>query len=265
MKKVLILALILLVTVAVSTMDAKIDPRKTINAKISLVHPAHNSFVNHVPVEINFKWRPFAGITQYSLIIQYQQGSMWKNHLVRPNLTGDNVTVTYNRAKDFRWHIVGMGARGVIFESPWWTVQYKPGMAGSSATGGNLVAGGGMASGQIQKNPKPKFYPVPLTPKPNAVLKNFPRHMTFTWLHSTKPLYRHYQIQVDIFHVKSKRWRSNLKGRTFLLDTMVNDNKFDFEFTADRLGRWRVRGVNQNNNNVTPWSAWRQFRYKARH
>jgi len=264
MKKALTLALIIIVSVAFTALEAKIDPLKTINQKITLVHPAHNSFVNHVPLEINFKWVPIAGITQYSLIVQIQEGLIWKNHYVRPNLTGDNVTVTYDQAKGFRWHVVGMGARGVVFESPWWMVQYKPGMTRSSATSGNVAAGDAMAGGQVQNKPEPQFHPVPLTPKHNAVLKNFPRHMTFTWMHSTNPQYRNYQLQVDIFHVTSKRWRSQLKGRTFLLDTMVNENRYDFEFTADRLGRWRVRGVN-GNNEFTPWSVWRQFRYNARH
>lgn len=260
MKKAITLALIIFVAVAVTSVEA----RSTIEPKIFLVQPAQNSFLNQVPAEIIFKWRPTIAIRQYSLIIQIQDGTLWKNHLVLPNLTEDNVKVAYNMQTSFRWHVVGMDSRGTMYESPWGMVRYQPGATTSSVTGENALAGGTMVGGQVQNQPKPQFYPVPMTPENNAVLKNFPRNMTFTWLHSTNPQYRNYQLQVDIFHVNSKRWRSELPGRECLLDTMVKNNRFDFEFTADRLGRWRVRGV-KSENEVTPWSAWMQFSYRARH
>jgi hypothetical protein len=104
---------------------AQTGPNPAVAKKITLVKPANNHILTNVPVQINFKWRPVEGITHYALLIQVKEGATWKNHLSLRNLTGDNVTVTYDQAKDFRWLIGSMGAGEQVYKSLMWKVLYQ--------------------------------------------------------------------------------------------------------------------------------------------
>jgi hypothetical protein len=88
--------------------------------------------------------------------------------------------------------------------------------------------------------------------------------MTFSWLHSTNPAYRRYQIQVDIYHPRPQQWQSEMRNNTLLVDEVIRDNEYQYKFPADRIGRWRVRGV-MNPRTFTPWSPWRTFSFRALH
>lgn len=131
MKKPMAFAVVVLVTLTAAFLMAQTGPNPAATTKITLVKPTNNHILKNVPVQINFKWRPVEGITQYSLLIQVKEGAGWKNHISLRNLTGDNVTVTYDQAKDFRWLVGSMGTRrqgysgSQVYKSLMWKVLYQ--------------------------------------------------------------------------------------------------------------------------------------------
>jgi len=260
MKKSLIMAVIVLMSVGLTAQVARVAPRQVPTGAITLVSPGNEGYFQDVPVKITFRWQKFPGVTRYTLVLETRSGNVWQAYISRANLTSNAVIVTYDKPMDLRWRVLGNGPRGVVYGSPWWVLRYRGAVAGQ----GGAVGGGGLAAGHVKEKPKPQFYPVPISPKAGAVLRNFPRTMTFALLHSTNPAFRFYQIQVDIFHPRTGKWHSTMRGNTLLVDTMVRTNEFNYKFPADRVGRWRVRGV-KNERQVTPWSAWRKFSFRARH
>lgn len=261
MKKALILTVIVFMSMGLAAQIPRLDPGRVPTDAITLISPGNEGYFNAIPVKIVFRWRKTPGVLNYTFVLQVKDGEVWKTSLARPNLTVDHITITYNHPSDLRWQVLGVGPRGVRYQSPWWVLHY--GGAAASTQGGTTV-GGDMASTHVVKKPKPKFHPVPVSPKAGVVLRNYPRTMTFTWLHSTNPQFRHYQIQVDIYHPNPAKWQSEMRKNKLLVDTMVKGNEYPYKFPADRDGRWRVRGVN-NNDQATPWSAWHKFSFRARH
>lgn len=258
MKKLLIVTLVVLLSVVSFAQNRVLVKNRTALAPIALVSPANETIIKTVPLDIEFLWRHALGVKNYTLVIEVRSGETWQPFLTRANLVTAKVSVGYDQPKDLRWRVLGVGQNMARYESPWWVMRYKgiakPGTAGA----GNVVSGHG------KEKPKPKFEPVLMIPKAGKIFKNYPRTMTFTWLHSTNPEYRRYQIQVDIFHPNPAVWGAKLKGKDLLVDEIVKINKYNYTFPADRLGRWRVRGV-KNKHNMTPWSEWRQFSFRARH
>ena len=274
MKKRMIPVLIVFLALAAAAQDPAQFRLKNSIGIINLTAPADESTFSKVPLNIKFSWTQPLGVASYTLEIQVLSGQNWNAFLTRTNLKTNAVTVTCDQRADMRWRVLGLGNRGARFMSPWWEIRYRGSgaaagaQAGTAAGGTDLTgtaAGGTDLSGtHVVKKPTPQFHPVPISPKHEAVLRNYPRNMTFTWLHSTNPAYHHYQIQVDVYHPNPRRWQSQMRGQTLLVDAIVNDNRFDYTFPADRIGRWRVRGV-KNKRQVTPWSVWRTFSFRARH
>jgi len=125
MKKTMLSALLIFVALATFPLEAQTNTNLPAVKTITLVSPRDNTSLNRVPAQINFKWLPVEGVTQYSLLIQIKDGTKWKNHLTRRNLTGNTVTVTYDKTKDFRWLVGSMGAQGQVIKSLFWKVHYR--------------------------------------------------------------------------------------------------------------------------------------------
>ncbi|HDP95946.1 MAG TPA: hypothetical protein ENN40_11390 [Candidatus Aminicenantes bacterium] len=262
MKKALIMSVIVFLSIGLSAQIPRLDPDKVPAGAIALISPGNDGYISSIPVEIVFRWQKTAGVLNYTFVLQVEDGGAWKTTLTRPNLTGDHITVTYNRPSDLRWQVVGIGPRGVRYESPWWVLHY--GGSASAAQGKTVSGQQGVAGSHVETKPTPQFRPVLLTPKNEVVLRHYPRNMTFTWMHSTNPAFRRYQIQVDIYHPRPEQWQSAMRNNTLLVDEVIRDNEYHFKFPADRLGRWRVRGV-KDPRTFTPWSPWRTFSFRARH
>lgn len=248
--KLLVFMLIITTMTAFTLAQTSILKKKvgTTGQEIKLTFPGNNWIFNQVPVTIDFKWEGPPNVRLFTLYIEYFDNGKWYKETTVPNLQTNHHTYTYKRERNFRWRVTTEYMNRVLHQSVWFHGKYVPG----------TVIPGGQAV-----NKTPKFFPVPVAPENGAELTNFPRNMTLRWLHSTKPAFRHYEVQVDILHARSLKWRSKLPGQTYLLEDTTNRNSYSFTFTADRKGRWRVRGMN-NQGQYTPWCAWQHFEYRAR-
>lgn len=248
-KKFFVLALIITTAMVFGQQPISKKTVSPVDQGIKLTSPENNWIFNKVPVTIDFKWEGPPKVRLFTLYVEYFDGGKWHKEMTKPGLQTNQFSYTYRRERNFRWRVTTEYMNRVLHQSGWFQGKYAP---------------GAVASGQVEVEKKPKFFPVPVEPENNAVLKNYPRNMTFRWLHSTNQAFRNYEIQVDIFHVGSRKWRSAIRGETYLLEDTTKAKSYNFTFTADRQGRWRVRGFN-NKGQYTPWCAWQHFEYRARH
>ncbi len=222
--------------------------KTTLGNEITLTAPEDNWKFDKVPVQINFQWERPGTVKIFTFYMEYLDNGNWLSETKKENLQVNSISYTYRKEKSFRWKVTTEYMNRVIYESKW---RY-----------------GHFAATDFQNQPingkTPKIYPVPVAPVNNEILMNFPRNMTFKWLHSTNPQFRNYEIQVDILHAQSHKWRSEIRGESYLLEDTTPNNFYNFNFTADRSGRWRVRGFS-NSGQYTPWSPWQHFEYRARH
>lgn len=265
MKRFLVPFLIVFMSIATVAQDpAQARIPGTVGVVV-LIAPADEASFNKIPINIEFSWNKPPGVTSYTLEIQGLTNQTWSTLITRTNLTTNSVTVNFDQPVDLRWRVLGVGTRGARFLSPWWHLRYKG--SGEAINQGKTVIGedGQEVSGShVENKPTPQFRPVLLKPKNEVVLRHYPRNMTFKWMHSTKPAYRRYQIQVDIYHPNPQKWQSAMRNGKLLVDEVITDNEYHYKFPADRIGRWRVRGV-KDPRTFTPWSPWRKFSFRARH
>ncbi len=250
MKRTLLIVIMVMVSLTVFGQISKkaLTVNKTTTGKeIKLIAPVDNWKFDKIPAQINFKWERPGTVKIFTFYMEYMDNGKWILETKKENLKVLSILYTYRKNKPFRWKVTTEYMNRVIYESKW--------------RHGHYAAGNGI---QQNANNSASVHPVPVSPTNNALLTNHPRNMTFKWLHSTKPQFRNYEIQVDILHARSRKWRSQIRGESYLLEDTTKLNHYNFEFTADRKGRWRVRGFN-NAGQYTPWSAWQHFEYNARH
>ena len=244
MKKRLIVIFILIFSTVLFCSQYKgkrLGRKKLLKTRIlKLISPVDQWKFKQLPVKVDFKWVHPGDVDNFSLFIETFEMGKWKSDLIKSNIRVNHYSIEFNKNKDFRWRVVAKRGNALLYQSVWRYCKY---------VGGRLV---------------PKFYPVPLEPTNKKLFKNYPRKMTFKWLHSTDPGYRRYQLQVDIYHPRPRKWRSEFKEMTYLLDTITKKTSFKYTFPADRRGRWRVRGV-ATGKRYTPWTKWRTFKFEALH
>lgn len=222
--------------------------QSTLGKEIKLIEPVDHYKFDKVPARINFKWERPGTVKIFNFYMEYMENGQWKPETKKVDLKVNSIWYTYRKELPFRWKVTTEYRGNVLYESKWWH--------------GHFATEASVGSQQVVK--RPKVQPVPVSPTDDVILRNHPRNMTFKWLHSTNPQFRNYEIQVDILHARSMKWRSQIRGESFLLEDTTKNNFYNFQFTADRKGRWRVRGYN-NAGQTTPWSPWQHFEYNARH
>ena len=240
MKKSWIFIFLLIFSVAIFSSPQRRIEKRVFKAKfMKLKAPENRWEFDKSPVTVRFEWVHPGDVDNFTLFIEVLDKGLWKSEIIKSNIRANFITLKFSAKSEFRWSVEGKRGNLVLYKSGWRHCIY---------TGA----------------PKPQFYPVPTVPKNNKVFKNYPRKMTFQWLHSTNPAYRRYQIQIDIYHPRPKIWRSDFKEMTYLVDQIVLKNSFRYNFPADRKGRWRVRGV-ATGKRYTPWSKWKYFEFRALH
>jgi hypothetical protein len=253
MKKNYLLVFIIALLLILPSLDAqiRIKNRRSLATAVTpgfkLKAPANNWQFHKFPKDIKFVWNHQPGYPTYSIKLEYWDKGIWRDYVSKSSLTKPYTVIRYAMNKGFRWRVICNYKNGQKLVSAWSHAKYVP---GARAVNTKLT---------------PQFHPVQVSPVGNKTFRNFPRNITFKWLHSTKNLYRRYLIQVDIYHPRPRKWQSNMnKGKGLLVSEITRNNYFNYRFPADRKGRWRVRGV-KNAKQFTPWSGWKYFQFRARH
>ena len=243
MKKKIILIFVLIFSVTICTFPRKpVIKKRIMKAKhLKLLEPENNWKFEETPVSVHFKWVHPGNVDNFVLTVEKWIKGKWEPDFIKTNLKVNHYSIQLNIKRNFRWKVEAKRGHIVLYRSVFRLCNYV---------------------GELP--PTPQFWPVPYSPKKNKVFKNYPRKITFKWLHSTNSNYRRYQIQIDIYHPRPRMWKSEFKKGTFVRDQVTLKTSFHFNFPADRIGRWRVRGVKMGKK-YTPWSEWRKFEFKALH
>jgi len=216
--------------------------------QIKLIFPPNQWQFSKSPILINLKWEKPINVNNFTLYIDKFKDGKWVADIIKPNITNNYIQINYHGTLNFRWKIKAVQQNiNVLYESIWHYAKY----IGSTQP--------------YVKQIKPKFYPVLIEPKNNTIFRNYPRNMTFKWLHSTNPNYRYYQVQIEVFHPRQNKWFpvKYKKGNLLTKNTYLHYN-----FSADRRGRWHVRGIKRispRKQVTTPWSQWKYFEFQAKH
>jgi hypothetical protein len=96
------------------------------------------------------------------------------------------------------------------------------------------------------------------SPTNGQSLTHFPRNITFTWEQIPQSTY---EIELDCLGCVSEgKWSSDT-GQSLAYANNIKQPFYNYEFSDDRMGRWRVRAV--RNNVVSNWSEWSFFNFSS--
>ncbi len=100
--------------------------------------------------------------------------------------------------------------------------------------------------------------PEQYSPSNGQMYTHYPRNITFTWEQITNALY---DIEIDCLGCQiDGQWGSDT-GSALASISDINQPFYNYEFTGDKLGRWRVRATKKGKAGT--WSDWGLFSFNT--